>query len=70
MKSVIESIEFKGQRSIMISTGATIVEDIFDDAGNVVARQVYTTKEPMVVYLEAGSVPVNEVIYYKIPKKD
>lgn len=61
---------FKGKQFATISTGATIVEDIFDDAGNVVARQVYTTKEPMVVYLEAESVPVKEGIYYKITQKD
>ena len=60
---------FEGKQHVTISTGATIVEDIRDDNGNVVARQVYTTKEPMVVYLN-DSVPVNTGIQYQIRLRD
>ncbi len=64
------STELPGKTHFIISTGATLVKLIRDDNGNEIARQIYTTTEPMLAFIDKEMIPVKEGIYYKIPQND
>jgi len=69
MRNIMASTELPGNQYVTLSYGATIAEDIFDDSGKIIGRRVYTTKQPIVAYIQ-DSIKVEEKIYYTIPQKD